>query len=241
MGHIPPAYGTASCPANLFTYTDDPVVADTTEARGVHRNELRGFIVTESARRGLIATPIPNTDQPAVADQTEWRKIHLDELRTAIEYMKAPTEIGAGWCPSDSSPAIVWTDPTITADQTLVRAVHINELRTTLNVEAVTCVCELEACNYCSDCGYAYNACSLQPCACDDHKYNECGYTMVWVYSCATINQPQSNFIPQVAYWNCMCNFTPPGIGWNTYAPPHSPGYSHPSWGCMCNPYTWTT
>jgi hypothetical protein len=144
-----------------------------------------------------------------------------------------------GWCPSDASASWSWTDPTITADQDLIRAIHINELRVNLSAEMVVCVCEQEACNYCSDCGYAYEGCSFSPCACDDHKYAECGHSHYWVYSCATINNA-GTWVPQNAPWNCMCNFTPPGINWAAYGVPHAPGYNHPEYGCMCNPFTWT-
>ena len=248
MGHIPPQYGHAACPTNLVTWTDDPVVADVTQGRAVHRNEIRTAIATESTRRGLSATPIPSTDQPVSSDVNKWRKIHIDELRAAITYMQAPSEMpphsGGGWCPSDSSVPFTWTDPTVTSDQTLVRAIHINELRAAMNIETTTCVCQQEACNYCSDCGYAYqvSGCYVSGCACDDHKYNECGFSPYnyWVYSCATVNIP-GTWVPQTAYWNCMCNFTPPGISWTAYGVPHSPGYYHPEWGCMCNPFTWTS
>jgi hypothetical protein len=253
MGHIPPGYGTAACPSNITSFTDNPVVADTTVPRAIHQSEIKSTITAESQRRRLSATPAVSS---VTADTTLWRKAHIDELRAAINYLQVPTEMPAhscptnsdsycpantyGWCPSDTHSAFTWTDPTITIDQTLIRAIHVNELRTNLTAETTTCVCEQEACNYCSDCGYAIPACSYSPCACDNHKYVECGNYPYTVYSCATVNS-SGTWVPQTAPWNCMCNFTPPGKSWIYYNPPHSPAYSHPEWGCMCNPFTWTT
>lgn len=259
MPHIPPPY----CPADVltpFTFTNDPLTANVSKAEAIDRNELDTFVTEENTRRGLLLTPLPSTDVPAVTDSTKWKAVHINELRSALEYMNNPTEQPSrscptnsdaycpantsGWCPTDTvGPTISWTNPTITANQSLVSAVDVTDARTNLNLEAVSCVCEQEACNFCSDCGYHYTYITCPGdtpgCRCDDHLAPECACQQtVDVWSCATINTPGS-WVQQVAPWNCMCNFTPPGISWGTWNPPHAPGYPHPEWGCMCSPYNW--
>lgn len=264
MGHIPPPY----CPADAlppFSYTaPDPLVANEDEALAIHRNELDTDVVTENTRRGLVSTPLPSTDIPAVVNQTVWQAVHLTELRNAIDYMNNPTEMpprvcpgnvigpcphDGGWCPTDTTGTITWTNPAPVSDQTVITANDINDVRNNLNLEHTSCICEQEACNYCSDCGHfyytSYTVCSGDAsCRCDDHQGPECACQQtVYVphYSCATINRPAySTWIPQTAPWSCMCGYTPPGQAWNTYTPPHSPG-NNQNWGCMCNPFTWTT
>ena len=159
-----------------------------------------------------------------------------------------------GWCssdtvcPVDTGVPLTWTNPTITVDQSLVKAIDVQEARNYLQAEAVSCVCEQEACNYCSDCGYLQHVtgCTLSACNCDDHQSPECaGWYDYYVYNCATINVASGTpyeSLPvgtRTAPWNCMCNFTPPGQSWSTYTPPHAPGKAHPDWGCMCNPFSW--
>ena len=265
MPHIPPSYPSSPLPTP-FVYTNDPLVVDQSEAKALDRNELVTDVTTENTRRGLVATPLPTTDVPAVVDQTKWKKVHIDQLRAAIDYMNNPTEMPnrncpansdaycpanvKGWCVTDSvGPTLVWTNPTITANQSLVKAVDIADIRSNLNLEHVSCICEQEACNYCSDCGHYYVTGTpycpgdAGPCRCDDHSAPECACQQtIWTphWACATINRPAySAWIPQVAPWNCMCAFTSPGIAWNTYTPPHTPG-NNQSWGCKCNPFVWT-
>jgi len=265
MPHIPPAY----CSPDIlvpFVFTNDPLVVDVNEAAALDRNELDADVVTENTRRGLVATPLPTTDVPAVVNQTEWKKVHMDELKNAIEYMNNPAEAPNrncpgnsdpycpantnGWCPTDSvGPTLVWTNPTITRNESLVEAVDIADRRTNLNLEAVSCICEQEACNYCSDCGHYYTSTSCPtdsgPCRCDDHLAPECGCMQtVPHWDCATINQPAfSAWTPQMAPWNCMCNFSPSSpplnaISWSTWPVPHAPGNPQ-NWNCMCSPYQW--
>jgi len=270
MGHIPPPY----CAPDIlvpFVFTNDPLTVNESEAKALDRNELDTDTIAENTRRGLIATPLPTTDVPAIVDQTDWKKVHMDQLKAAIDYMNNPTEAPnrncpgnsdaycptntKGWCVTDSvGPTLVWTNPIIIRNESEVQAVDIADRRTNLNLEAVSCICEQEACNYCSDCGYYYQTSYIVcpgdagPCRCDDHLGPECAcqqtiYVDHW--DCATINAPAGTVystlpaITRTGPWNCMCNFTPPGISWTTYNPPHAPGNPHPTWGCMCNPYTW--
>jgi len=158
-----------------------------------------------------------------------------------------------GYCPTDASAAITWTDPEIVANEMHVRAIHMNEVMEDINIQSQQCVCEQETCNYCADCGYSYRrwytACSHAGCACNDHKYNECQHSTYWVNSpvnaCSVVDSAESDYrtalaaylppgidTPDQVPWNCMCSYTPPGINWVDRK-------GHAAWGCMCNPFLW--
>ena len=157
-----------------------------------------------------------------------------------------------GYCPSDVSAAITWTDDPIVADKDHVRAVHMNEAMEKVNIQRQQCVCEQECCNYCADCGYSYkqwySGCDHSACACDDHQSSECSRhhnynTYYWVERCSLVNSAETDFVTALQAklyegissgdqvpWNCMCSFTPPGKNWKL---------AKASWGCMCNPFIW--
>ena len=139
--------------AQVYNYTDegspaDPtrrVVADTTQVKAVHVNELRTMINLERASRQ--STPAWTwTSGTVTANVAKITKAHMDELRAA------ELSTLANGCSTDTTPAPTWTDPTIVVNSTLVKAAHINDLRIFLTALGnVTCLCN---CNYsCSDCG----------------------------------------------------------------------------------------
>lgn len=238
------------CASNTPTWTDPTLTANSILPRKVHIDELRNYINNELSRRGLSTNIF--TDVSIIANYTVIRKTHIDELRSAINKLKTGDCSDAYYCPQDSSGAISWTDSTITANSTLIRNLHISEMRTKVAALMSTCICEAEQCQYCADCGYYYQSCSHAGVACDNHKYAECGYTLVNHYVCGSTNLavgtahpyrsasgdpivtlPWNNTVP----WN-MCSYAPPGLVWGSCT--YQGGKNHSSdWNCKCNPFTW--
>jgi len=235
-------------------WTDAPIVAGQTLPRKIHVDELRASTL-------LIRDPVIYESHSCPANQDTC----VCEAHVILTAKQAGggsdtycvfcqdycTANVLGYCPTDASSEISWTDPTIVADETKVRAVHDNELMEQINIQSAQCVCEAERCNYCADCGHSYQQwysyCSHAGCACDDHKYGECSHVTLWTYywvnNCATLDDPSMDFdvalgnnIPpgidagDEVPWNCMCGFTPPGINWSG---------AKAAWGCMCNPFVW--
>ena len=274
MGHKAIRPSEQQCPTNTYNFTDYPLTTDIHEAKQVHIFEVRNQINAELTRRER-ATVVFTTDPTITANQNFVKKAHIDELRSNIELIKAPsygypahscptnqesycpTNI-LGYCASDISPTITWTN-VLTADQTLVTAFDMNEIMDSFNDQGTTCVCEMEQCNFCPDCGYTSTGCSYSPCwypacYCDDHI--GCSFIAAcspnspyntWV--CATADELTNDY--ETAYslnwgacsgdtnyytdvpWNCMCNFIPPGVNWNgTYH-----GRNRTAWGCKCTPF----
>lgn len=275
-----------SCPANVASWTDDPVVAGSTQIKvKTHFDELRAAVNAEETRRGVTPTSWTNPSLSATAVVP--RAVHTNELRAAIYTLRNPAgypshscpanQDGAicgahtigdimtngswtayisfcqdycrtnthGYCASDSSVQLSWTDDPVVSGSTRPKAVHITEMRSGINAQKSQCVCELEACNYCADCGHSYLNRTSAGCACDDHKYSECMYSESWVHNCATVDEDTSDFRTALAAnlypgisnatmvpWNCMCGFAPPGDNWSSRK-------GHNTWGCKCSPYRW--
>jgi hypothetical protein len=70
-----------------------------------------------------LATAIAYTDDPLVAGSSSIRAVHITQLRTAVNALRATTNLAAA----------VWTDDPLSVGVTVVKAVHINELRTAVD------------------------------------------------------------------------------------------------------------
>jgi hypothetical protein len=100
----------------LFTFTDNPLVANTTVAKAVHLIELRNYV---SQLRSQMGLPLfPYTDL-LIAGTTPIKAVHISELRTALN--------GVYDALVRAHP--VYTDPVLQAGVTPVKAIHISELR----------------------------------------------------------------------------------------------------------------
>jgi hypothetical protein len=100
-----------------FTFTDDPVAAQSTPDKAVHVLELRAAIDSVRVARGLAA--FVWTDPTLTPGSTAFKVIHVTELRTALNqaYQAAGQTLPT------------YTDPAIVARVTVVKAIHLNELR----------------------------------------------------------------------------------------------------------------
>lgn len=240
-------------------WTDPTITANQTVPRKPHMSEARDSIYAIREPSGYPTHSCPaNQDVPASvicpADQV-LIEIQLGGTQVYCTYCQdyCTTNI-KGYCPSDLSAAITWTDDPLIADQTHVRAVHMNEVMADINIQKQQCVCEQERCNYCADCGYAYKqwyqSDSHPGCFCDNNQSSECTNhiiitTYYWVSRCATFNSSETDFVAALTAnlyegissgnqvpWNCMCSFTPAGRNWTG---------TKAAWGCMCNPFSWST
>src|SRR5439155_1260909 len=98
--------GTATLTATLtiaFTFTDDPLVAQSTLVQAAHFVELRAAI--DSVRTALGLMPFVWTDAPLTPQGTEVNVVHVTELRTALN--QAYQAVGRT--------APTYTDPTVAA------------------------------------------------------------------------------------------------------------------------------
>ena len=102
----------------LVTFTDDPLVAQTTPVKALHITEVRAAIDSARVARGLAA--FAWTDPTLTAGSTLVKAVHLTELRIALNeaYQAA------------SLPVPTYTDPSVVGGTTVVKAVHLTELRT---------------------------------------------------------------------------------------------------------------
>jgi len=103
-----------------FTFTDDPLAAQSTSIKAVHFTELRAAINSARAARGLAA--FAWTDPALAPGITQVRAVHLTELRAALNqaYQAAGRALPT------------YTDPTVGGGVTPIRAMHLNELRSAL-------------------------------------------------------------------------------------------------------------
>lgn len=251
MSHTPPPPRNSG--NTLTGLTDTTIVADQTKAKAVHITELRTKLNAEFTRRTL--SPYNSWTDASLTTGDRIRKVHIDELRTQLAACKS------GWnCVTDDSGCMDFTDPSIVAGTTRVRAVHITDIRTKLQNLMTGCICEIEQCQYCADCGYYYTKCAHKSVACDDHKYGECSHSIYTGYSCASVNLAPMTTHPykqslcshpdtygvtscthtSVAWdgtvpWD-ICNYAPPGSVWGTCE--YLSGHNHSEWNCKCNPYT---
>ena len=106
------------------TFTDDPLVAQSTPIKALHILEARAAIDRVRVARGL--TPFRWTDRVLLSGSTPVKGIHVLELRTALNqaYQAAGPTLPA------------YTDPAIGAGLTIMSAVHLNELRAAVRVLA---------------------------------------------------------------------------------------------------------
>jgi len=239
------------CAANVPTWTDTTLTANSTKVRKAHIDGLRTAINNELSRRGI--NQYTWTDPTVTANSTKVKKSHIDDLRAGLDRIhngECGTDIY--YCPQDSlaCASADLTDGTITANSTKVKNTHFSELRTKVATLMASCICEAEYCQYCADCGYYYNTCSHAGCHCDDHKYNECMYALNHYYICGSTNLSSVTTNPyriattggSATAWNgtlpwAMCNYTPPGVNWGSCE--HQGGHDHTAWNCKCNPFTW--
>jgi fibronectin type III domain protein/Big-like domain-containing protein len=100
-----------------FTFTDDPLVAQSTLIRAGHITELRAAIDSVRAVRGLAA--FAWTDPTLTPGSTPVSVIHLVELRTALNevYQVAGQNLP------------IYTDPAVAVGATVIKATHLDELR----------------------------------------------------------------------------------------------------------------
>lgn len=102
--------------AGTFSFTDDPLVATTTQVKAAHITELRTDVNAMRAFGGLSAATF--TD-PTLTTSTPIRAAHITELRTALN--GARTALGMA--------TITFTDGSLTQFATTIRADHVRELR----------------------------------------------------------------------------------------------------------------
>ena len=107
---------TATFGVSTVTFTDNPLVAQTTVMKVAHVAELRTVIAMARARNGLGAFTWGDT---VTANTTVVKAAHVMEMRTAIDQIY--TALGRTHLP--------YTDATLVPGQTTVKAAHIQELR----------------------------------------------------------------------------------------------------------------
>jgi hypothetical protein len=111
---------TATFGISTVTFTDNPLVAQTTVIKVVHAAELRTVIAMTRARNGLAAFTWGDT---LTANTTAIKAAHITEMRTAINQIY--TALGR------TLPT--YTDPTLVPGQTVAKAAHIQELRSAVS------------------------------------------------------------------------------------------------------------
>ena len=97
-------------------WTDDPLIAASTEVRAVHVLELRAFINALRTARSMPA--VSWTDPSITAGVTPVKAIHLVELRTALDAIYAHDGVAP---PS-------WT-PSLVAGVTVITAAQVEQIR----------------------------------------------------------------------------------------------------------------
>jgi len=100
-----------------FTFTDDPISAQSGVIKAVYLTELRTAINSLRTARGQLAYSW--TDSTLTTGSTQVKAVHLTELRTALNqaYQAA------------GRTAPTYADLSVVAGTTVIKAVHINELR----------------------------------------------------------------------------------------------------------------
>ena len=100
-----------------ITFTDDPLVVQTTAVKAVHIVELRTAIASLRALNGLPT--FTWTDLTLTPGTSPLQAVHILELRTAL------SEVYQGLLMAVPT----YTDPTIVAGETVSKAAHVQELR----------------------------------------------------------------------------------------------------------------
>jgi hypothetical protein len=101
--------------AQLFTFSDDPLVALSTPVRATHVLQLRDAINNRRVNRGLAAFTFSD---PAPAVGVPIRAAHLTELRSALAAAYAP-----------AARTLPIAEPEVQAQVTAIKASHLTELR----------------------------------------------------------------------------------------------------------------
>jgi hypothetical protein len=107
---------TANFGVSTVTFTDNPLVAQTTIVKVVNIAELRTAVAMARARNRLAAFTWGDT---LTAQTTQLKAAHVAELRTAINQIYQAL----------GRTVPTYTDPTLVPGQTTARAAHIQELR----------------------------------------------------------------------------------------------------------------
>ena len=111
---------TANFGVSTVTFTDNPLVAQTTIVKVVHIAELRTVVAMARARNGLAAFTWGDT---LTAQTTQLKAAHVAELRTAINQIYQTL----------GRVLPTYTDPTLVPGQTVAKAAHIQELRSAVS------------------------------------------------------------------------------------------------------------
>ena len=103
-------------PATTVVFTNDPLVAGTTQIQTAHLTQLRQAVNAMRTTAGLSAASFTDPSPAGVLVKT----VHVQELRTALNAARAALGLAT----------MAFTDPTLVANTTLVKASHFQELRT---------------------------------------------------------------------------------------------------------------
>src|SRR5437867_852017 len=107
----------ASLTVTMFTFTDDPLMAQSMRITAAHFMELRSAIDSLRAAHGLAT--FAWTDPTLTPGSTMVKVVHLVDLRTAL----TQAYMSAGRTPP------TYSDPSIVGGATIIKAIHLSELR----------------------------------------------------------------------------------------------------------------
>src|SRR5712691_7633807 len=110
--------GAASLTVTMFTFTDDPLTAQSMRIAAAHFMELRAAIDSLRAAHGLAT--FAWTDPTLTPGSTMVKVVHLVDLRTAL----TQAYVSAGRTPP------TYSDPSVVGGATIIKAIHLSELRT---------------------------------------------------------------------------------------------------------------
>jgi hypothetical protein len=104
-----------------FTFTDTPLLAQSTRIKAVHIAELRAAIDSKRVANGLAS--FAWTDPTLTPGSTPAKVVHVTELRTALNqvYQAAGRTLPT------------YSDPSVVARVTVIKAIHVTELRTAVS------------------------------------------------------------------------------------------------------------
>src|SRR5439155_5480658 len=115
----------ASLTVTMFTFTDDPLTAQSMRITAAHFMELRAAIDSLRAAHGL--TTFAWTDPTLTPGSTMVKVVHLVDLRTAL----TQAYVSAGRTPP------TYSDSSVVGGATIIKAIHLSELR--IAVGALEC------------------------------------------------------------------------------------------------------
>src|SRR5439155_1073475 len=108
----------ASLTVTMFTFTDDPLTAQSMRITAAHCMELRSAIDSLRAAPGL--TTFACSGPTLTPGSTMVKVVHLVDLRTAL----TQAYVSAGRTPP------TYSDPFVVGGATIIKAIHLSELRT---------------------------------------------------------------------------------------------------------------